>query len=361
MSEPSKAVEAAVITGLGMMTAVGHQAAQAVTSILAGVMRLVEFPDYEPIVRDPGVMFPEPLIAVPVEGVTDGMKGMERLFALGVPALKERWRMPAWEKTTCPRPPCWWPAASPPGAVRTSRLARVFAPRLGQRVAKTRLRHVQYFPSGTAGFLHALRLGIDLLKQGQCGYCVVGGVDSWLDLETLKWLDEARRLKSKGTVDAFVPGEAAAFVVLELRSTAEKRKKEPYAECGAVGLAEEKNTIWADTPCTAEGLSQCVRAVLAALDKAGKTPDIALCDLNGESYRSTEWAYATTKAFRDGKKAPSLVHPADCMGDVGAAIGGVLVGLAAFAMKKQLAPWTTALVWASSDDGARAAGSVIKT
>src|SRR6266851_10029582 len=89
MANAGKNSEPVVITGLGLMTSVGHCAAQAVTSVRAGIMRLAEFPDYEPVVRDPAVMFPEPLIAAPVAGITDELTGIERLFALGVPALKE--------------------------------------------------------------------------------------------------------------------------------------------------------------------------------------------------------------------------------------------------------------------------------
>src|SRR5206468_531406 len=109
-----------------------------------------------------------------------------------------------------------------------------------------------------------------------------------------------------------------------------------------------------------DALSQCLRTLVASLANKEKRPDVVLCDLNGESYRATEWSYATAKAFRDGQPVPPVVHPADCIGDVGAAIGGILVGLAAFSMKKRLAPWQAVLVWCSSDNGERAACAVVK-
>src|SRR5207248_2788525 len=145
---------------------------------------------------------------------------------------------------------------------------------------------VRYLPHGTAGVLLALRQAAELLRQRACSRCVIGGVDSWLDTETLAWLDDKRRLKGDETPDAFVPGEAAAFLVVEPASAAQRRGKEAYAVCGDVAAAEEKNTIWADTPCTADALSECLRAVLAGLAKQDRRPDVALCDLNGESYRS---------------------------------------------------------------------------
>jgi 3-oxoacyl-[acyl-carrier-protein] synthase-1 len=98
--------------------------------------------------------------------------------------------------------------------------------------------------------------------------------------------------------------------------------------------------------------------VTGELHKRQRPADVVLCDLNGESYRATEWSYAMARTFRDGQAVPPLVHPADCLGDVGAATGGVLLALAAAAMKKGLAPWKTALVWCSSDNGERAACAV---
>jgi 3-oxoacyl-[acyl-carrier-protein] synthase-1 len=50
-----------------------------------------------------------------------------------------------------------------------------------------------------------------------------------------------------------------------------------------------------------------------------------------------------------------LLHPADCLGDVGAATGGVLLGLAARAFERGYALASRALLFVASDDGARAA------
>lgn len=360
MADTSKEPDAVVITGLGLVTAVGHRAAQAVTSLRAGLMRLSEFPAYEPVVRDPAVYFPEPAVAAPVAGVTDGLAGAERVLALGVPALREALGDAGLKETDVPETALLVAGSQCPDRGPGSRLATVLAPRLGLRAAEAPFRSVQYFPNGTAGALLALRRAAELLRQRLCSRCAVGGVDSWLDTQTLAWLDEKRRLKSDGTPDAFVPGEAAAFAVVELASAARRRGKDAYAACGEVAVGQEKNTIWADTPCTANALTESLRAVLAPLAGQNRWPDAVLCDLNGESYRATEWSYATSKAFRDGRPVPPVVHPADCIGDVGAATGGVLLALAAAAMKRGLAHWKSALVWCSSDDGERAACAVIK-
>lgn len=360
MIEANVNPDAVVITGMGLVTSIGHHAPQTVTSIRAGITRFVEVPQYEPIVRDPAVYFSEPLIATPATYITDGLAGIERLFALSVPALQEALTDAKLKDSDLKDTMLFVAGGQRPDIKAGSRLATVFVPRLASRVSKVSFRRFVYFPNGTAGFLLALQQGMDLLKQGACTHCVIGGVDSWLDLETLSWLDNLRRLKSETNVDAFVPGEAAAFVVVELQSYALQRGVEAYAQCGEVIVAEEKHTIWAETVCTAEALSHCLKYVVNDLVKRGKSQDAILCDLNGESYRSTEWGYATTKVFRDNCPAPTImIHPSDCLGDVGAAIGGILVSLVAFSMKLNYVDWNAALIWCSSDDGERAASSVL--
>ena len=72
-------------------------------------------------------------------------------------------------------------------------------------------------------------------------------------------------------------------------------------------------------PCAAEGLVQAIRA---ALDEAGialKDCDHRIADVSGEEYRFKEAALAVTRLLRDRKVLFSLWHPADCIGEVGAA------------------------------------------
>jgi len=75
------------------------------------------------------------------------------------------------------------------------------------------------------------------------------------------------------------------------------------------------------------------------------------CDLNGEEYRAHEWMLALCRLLEVGE----ITHPADCLGDVGAAFAPVLIGLAALALARDHEVGR-ALVACSSDFGAR--GSV---
>jgi 3-oxoacyl-[acyl-carrier-protein] synthase I len=198
------------------------------------------------------------------------------------------------------------------------------------------------------------------LLEGDCRFCVVGASDSWLDPETLIELDETRRLKTEEIRDGFIPGEAAAFVVLERADTALQRHHPAYARCSEVSIAQESNTRDVDSVCTGQALAECLYPVTARLRRSSSPLRAVLCDLNGESYRATEWAYAYARVFRDSANPcpRTLLHPADCIGDVGAATGALLLTFGAWMIKRDPDRWNSSLIWCSSDKGARACCSL---
>jgi 3-oxoacyl-[acyl-carrier-protein] synthase-1 len=361
MSPRAAPGDGVVITGIGVATSVGSQAPQALTSIAAGICRFREIRSFQPAVRDLGQHFPANAVGAPADVLGGSRSGVERLLALGRPALEEALADAELDDEGDLRDvDLLLAGAERPGAAAGSRLATVLPHRLFGRFAeRARPSSPRYFPSGSAAALAALRAAMVRLRRDESRLCVVGGVDSWLDGATLAALDAARRLKTDETPDGFVPGEAAAFVVLEREEAATRRGRAPYARCNEVHVAREEHTIDKDSVCTGQGLSRCLGPVVASLRARGRTARAVLCDLNGESYRSTEWAYALTRVF--GAEAPppaTVVHPADCVGDVGAATGALLIALAARSIRRRPGDWDPTLVWCSSDGGERAACSL---
>ena len=70
--------------------------------------------------------------------------------------------------------------------------------------------------------------------------------------------------------------------------------------------------------------------------------------MNGERYWGKEWGVAYLRNQQAFLPEHSLVHPADCFGDIGAAAGSILLGLAA----RSDGP---SIVYCSSDRGQRSA------
>jgi len=80
-----------------------------------------------------------------------------------------------------------------------------------------------------------------------------------------------------------------------------------------------------------------------------------VCDLNGDRYRATEWSMAAIRTLGALHGDMSLWHPADCIGDTGAASGIVNVVWAVAAFGKGYASAERTLVWGASEGPARAA------
>jgi 3-oxoacyl-[acyl-carrier-protein] synthase-1 len=207
-------------------------------------------------------------------------------------------------------------------------------------------------PFGHASCQAALARAAELLAGG-VRQCLVGAVDTHWQLRTLRWHENYERLKCSYINDGFMPGEAAAFMMVETASSAQDRGADIVASVLSVVIAREDATVLSDKPNTAAGLTSAVRMALGAASVASNDVQAVWCDLNGESYRGREWAFTELRnAFADHTE---LIHPADCHGDLGAASDIVLLGLAAQAQASGWAAGQPNLIFAGSDGGVRAA------
>jgi 3-oxoacyl-[acyl-carrier-protein] synthase-1 len=102
-----------------------------------------------------------------------------------------------------------------------------------------------------------------------------------------------------------------------------------------------------------------VTAVKSALAMAGldlADLDCRLCDASGEQYGFKEAALTLTRILRKRKEAFDIWHPAENIGETGAAIAPVLLAVASAAMAKNYAPGGRGMIChCGNDDGERAA------
>jgi 3-oxoacyl-[acyl-carrier-protein] synthase-1 len=83
--------------------------------------------------------------------------------------------------------------------------------------------------------------------------------------------------------------------------------------------------------------------------------DYRLADLSGEQYGFKEAALALTRVLRTRKEEFDIWHPADCVGETGAAAALILVAVARAAVDRDYAPGPRAIAHLAGDDGQRAA------
>jgi 3-oxoacyl-[acyl-carrier-protein] synthase-1 len=216
---------------------------------------------------------------------------------------------------------------------------------------------INFAQLGHAGGLIALKSAVRNLATTPGGACVIAGADSYLDPDTLEWLEETDQLHGAGERNnawGFVPGEGAGALLLLPTEVAEREVVQPLSLVTGVGVGHESKLIHTDAVCLGEGLTTAFRGALLEASGDAKIADV-YCDMNGEPYRADEFAFAVTRLRERFISASDFLAPADCWGDVGAASALLSIALASIAGTKGYSNGTQALVWASSDTGERGA------
>lgn len=180
---------------------------------------------------------------------------------------------------------------------------------------------------------------------------IVAGVDSFLVGPTLAAYDERRRLLTSENANGFIPGEAGAAVLLS-RPAADARTD---VHCLGLGFAMEKATVEADEPLRADGLARAISAALAEAGLAIADMDFRITDISGEQYGFKEASLALSRLLRVRKQEFDIWHPADCIGEVGAAALPCMLAVALASARKGYAPGPSILCHLANDDGKRGA------
>lgn len=192
------------------------------------------------------------------------------------------------------------------------------------------------FPSGRAAGFEALAAAVAALDRGEASRALVGGVDSYLDPMLLGWLDVEARILCEDRATGFIPGEGAAFVLLG--------RAGGRVTVDAVARAAEPGHRGSEQPFTGDGLADAVRRVLP--DGAGVRT--VLSGMNGEAIDARAWGIAARRSHRALDPAARLLHPAEATGDPGAALGVMMVAIAAVGMARGRLEGPC-LAWACSD------------
>lgn len=337
---PTQPVE---ITAVGMITSVGANAEMTAASVRSGISAYQESDilnkQFHSMIMAlvPKDALPELDEELAQQALTSRQ---QRMLRLATPAIQQ-----LEEKLTNPVPLMLCGPEKIPG--RRSVVSDKFLKQLAvQTKVPIDLENSYVFTQGRAAGFYALESAMQLLESGSHSQVMVGGVDSFLDLYLLATLDADDRVQAQGVMDAFVPGEAAAFLLLKLADSASSVKVYPP------GIADEPGHRYSTEPYKGEGLANAVtEAVSNTSASAIKT---VFASLNGENFNAKEWGVAAIRNQQNLDTDFNIIHPADCYGDIGAATGPVLMALASIGMQNGYYQ-KPALVWASSEIQQRAA------
>lgn len=199
-------------------------------------------------------------------------------------------------------------------------------------------------PSGHVALDQARRI----LAERICDYVMICGVDSYLTTLSIAHYLAERRLLTPDNPNGFIPGEAAAAVLCGRPGSG------GVLRLIGLGLAREAAHIGnpADLPLRGDGMVSAYRAALGEAGIELNAIGYRVSDAGGESYYFKQTALASIRLLRGRHDFQDLWTPAEFLGNTGAAVVPVMLGMALTAARKGYARGTSALIEASSDSGA---------
>ncbi len=198
-------------------------------------------------------------------------------------------------------------------------------------------------------------IALDLARQWMQGrrgdYCLIAGADSYLAAGTLAVYEEQSRLLTSQSHDGFIPGEAGAAILVGLPGNA----KGKTVLCVGIGQGHERATVLSEEPLKADGLVTAIKAALVDAGCSMGDLDFRIADLSGEQYGFKEATIALTRIMRQRKELFDIWHPADCIGEIGAATIPAMLGVLLASTTRNYSLGSMVLCHGANDRGERMA------
>ncbi len=337
----------ASIVGTGLRCSLGLDAMQSSFMYRAGMSGLRECPildpDGEPVTMGCFAPLPVPLV------------GADRLLELALPALSEavaplvnelrslRCKLVLLGDEPIGQAPVLGPEQLP-------RLRNALYAQLETNVP------VETVAGGAGGIGDVLESAFEQFSNGALDAVILGGLHTDYDLARLHWLAGEQRLFTTSQLDALLPGEAAAFLVVVKPGGLAQAKLKALAHLVGVAHAREKARFDNDEAASEAGaLTVCVRRAAAPLIDAKQKLGWFWTDANLEVFRVQELQSILARTQHLFDETQVLEAPAQRLGDLGAASAPVHLSLAVEAWRRNHAPGKAALSTTGSDGGARTA------
>ena len=325
------------IIGLGAQTVVARTAAAAFASVGAGISRLT----CHPIAVD---RHGEMIAVAMASYLAEDLPVIDRMIELALPALGQAFSSSGHRRVASDELmiPLVLGLPSPRPGLQGS-YDRAISMGLRHRLGEgSPVSSVQTILGGhTAGSM-AIERAFEMIRDGLYPIVLAGGVDSYIDPDTLRWLDESGQLRADHNIDGFFPGEGAGFCLLASEdagtvldgvtrlgrlvaaaTVGEEEEPRKLSEVPPVELIGETDGAAPRAPAS---IDEAWERVLGALPSEAVV-SLTINDLNGQKQRSDWWS-ATFMAFHERfASALSFLSPALFMGDVGAASGPIFAAM----------------------------------
>lgn len=166
----------------------------------------------------------------------------------------------------------------------------------------------------------SLKHARELIHSGAASRVMIAGVDSLLSEPVLQSLQDDERILTSENSNGFIPGEAGAALLIE-----RPRENERQLVVHGLGFAVEKAKINSGIPLRADGLKSAINASLTEAGCQLHDLNYRITDMTGEHYYFKEASLALSRTLKEVVPEFDILHPADCVGEVGAATGHIIL------------------------------------
>ncbi len=330
------------ITAAGMVTAVGFNAPATCAALRAGIRNVNQTNLWDP---ETGTYLAAGKVPLPQWWV-----GLGKLADLVAPAIHEC--LVAARPVPATNIPVLLGVSSPDRPFRFDELDNRILPEIEHRLGFRLHPSSRVIPRDHVSVVVSLRTARELIVNKQASCVIVAAADSLLQQDLKSHYLSKRRLLTPVNSNGFSLGEAGSAVLVAPAVTG----RDGELRIHGMGLAREDATIESEEPLRAEGLIQAIREAFREGNMTYEDVQYRITDLNGEHYKFKEMVLVMMRIH--GKPKPKLFdlwHPIEYIGDVGAAIGPIVLGVALDAIQKGYAVGPGVLCTFGNDNGERAA------
>lgn len=357
------------VTGIGMISAVGHDVITACASIRAGIIRPSEILHCP--VLDEDSHKTEPLSGYPICNYTDGFGSVGRWLIMGVYAIKnlinysslpDKGEVDFWQRTafvfvtpTLDAARFEFEGVIDPQNIQNVLINPIIS-RLGLPVQISQCISVS---EDNTGFISSCFEVTELLNQDNIERVIVVCVDSNIDAYALSWLNGTLQLKTSARPNGLIPGEGSVAILIEKEKSMNRRGVKSLLTIDSASTKKEDNDIFSDVPNTGDGLRKAIEEVLSSQYQDTLFSGSIYSDLNGEQWRAREYAGARVNLLNK-VLAPNVIEiiPATSLGDVGVVHVALSICMMIESKRRGYSHSDNALIVASSASGSTGALSV---